>query len=162
MLFLENRLFQNSYPLVLGGVVGILFLFSGYSGTFGLGKAEVSTLFAAAIGAGGTMAGFVLTAKAIIIGLGDNSYIKAYRDSGGLDGLLQYMFSAIISSLTLVVLSLAFLIFPSAVAHSTPPSTNLWLFALWAGSFVVVVAHVFRVASTMKTVILSVNAGKSR
>jgi len=101
-----SGLLERASPYLAGLIAG----FVGYCWLGQNDPPETSAqVYSASVELGGVLVGFVMTAKSILLALGDRQYIQEMKRNGALGTLLFYMFDAAIGALVLVLLSVVLL-----------------------------------------------------
>lgn len=129
--------YERLYPAMFGVALAVV----AWLVDFGLPQDSRKELLASAISIGGILAGFLGTAKTILLALPREVQARL-RTSGYLDTLMDYLGAAMLGSLTVAVISV-FGFFP--MATSAPSIYG----PIWIGIFVFSVLAFWRVSRVM-------------
>ena len=136
-------------PWLFAGLVALVVSSLWSNGALHLKTTLIERVVPSTIGVAAAMAGFVLTSNALVLGMAGQHYLKMLNEAGGIERLLKFMFSALVSSLVLLAFSLGLLLWHDRILDVVYP----YVFLLWIALVAFVMAQVFRVGTGIKAVV---------
>lgn len=132
------RTWERSYPYLFALMAGVLAYRFGTSNLY----AGMENAIGEVVSASSIIVGFLATAMAIMMSIGDNPILKRLKEAGSYKRILGYLWAAAFSALALVAVSVV-LKFASNTPHFDG-SIRQWSTALWMALAVLVLFSSYR------------------